>query len=160
MSRGFMLGASALFLIGLGIPVARATPTFVCQEPGGKRLIFISGSDVGLEADKKTLLRIDSNNDLIEDTDGHRIFFVDKDDVRPGSARAGVKIAVFDGDDIRHATGGKVLINYHHPDLCPTRQDNRIYSIEGPPISKQELVAAMYILHPDWFKLTDRKSVV
>jgi len=80
---------------------------------------------------------------------------VDDDDVRPSPS--GLKIAVFDGDNIRHGArvNGKVLINYHHPDLCPTSSANRIYSIEGPELTKQQLVAGLYLLKPDMFKLSD-----
>ena len=48
-------------------------------------------------------------------------------DVRPSSA--GVKIATFDGANIRHGPGGKVIINYHHPDICPDFNTDRILRV-------------------------------
>lgn len=134
-------------------PLAWASGSFLCAEPGGKRLVQIDGNDITLpDNPNKTLLHIDGN-DILKDPHAPAILVVDDDDVR--AKAAGVVIATFDGDDLRHARRGKVLINYQHPNLCPDSQSNRIYSVEGDALSKQQLVAALYLLKPEMFKLSD-----
>ena len=94
---------------------------------------------------------------ILTDTSAPPLFVVDDNDVRHTSA--GVKLANFDGDNIRHGRSveGKVLMNYHHPDLCPTAQANRVYLVTGPQLTKPQLVAVLYALNPDMFKLTDEE---
>src|ERR1700712_610 len=126
---------AALSLLALiGNTLAFASGSFICQEPGGKRLIQIDGKDIS-KPGGKILIYIDGNDLLVGDIHAKATLVVDDDDVRP--APAGVKIANFDGDNIRHggSVNGKVLINYRHPDLCPTSSANRIYSIEGPELT-------------------------
>src|ERR1700712_3049226 len=153
MNRGIkILAALAVFTLIANSKIM-ASGSFICQEPGGKRLIQIDGKNVS-KPGGKILIYIDGNDLLLGDIHAKAFLVVDDDDVRP--APAGVKIANFDGDDIRHGASvhGKVLINYKHPDLCPTSADNRIYSIEGDPLSKQQLVAGLYLLKPEMFKLS------
>ena len=150
----------AVSLIGcLGAVNAAAGYSWICREPGGKRLVRIDNTEIGLESDHKTLLTIDPNN-FILDKGGKRLFIVDDNDVRPGATPGGVRLAIFDGDDIRHGGvgSGKVLINYRHPDLCPTSAGNRIFSIEGPALSKAQLVAGLYLLKPEMFRLTEEET--
>ncbi len=144
------------FFVALVFINAVATAgSFICSEPGGKRLIYISDKEISKESDRgKVLLYIDGNDILTNPTAG-ATFVVDDHDIRHSAA--GLVIARFDGDDIRHGSyaDGKVMINYHHPDLCPNSAADRIYSIEGDPISKQQLVAGLYLLKPEMFKLSD-----
>ena len=140
----------------LGAVSANAESSFLCSEPGGKRLVHILGNEIS-NMDGKTLITIDSSG-FLNDPDGKRVFIVDDHDVRPGAYPGGVKIATLDGDDIRHADGGDVLIHYKHPSLSPTFRDDRTMSIEGPALSKRQLVAALYILKPDMFKLSEAES--
>lgn len=141
----------------MGLNSASAAGSFICQEPGGKRLIQIDGDNVS-KPGGKTLIFIHGNDLLVGDVHAPATLVVDDDDVRP--AVAGVIIANFDGGDIRHgaSSSGKVLINYRHPDLCPTAHDNRIYSIEGDSLTKQQLVAGLYLLKPEMFKLTAQET--
>ena len=134
--------------------VAHAS-SFICREPGGKRLVEIDGNDIS-PVDGKIALRIDGEN--LRDRDDKIVLVVSNDDIR--HSVAGVKLATFDGENIRHgpAAEGKVLMNYHHPDLCPTSQDNRVYSIEGDAINKQQLVAGLYLLKPEMFKLSPEET--
>jgi len=115
----------------IGNTLAFASGSFICQEPGGKRLIQIDGKDIS-KPGGKILIYIDGNDLLVGDIHAKATLVVDDDDVRPSPS--GLKIAVFDGDNIRHGArvNGKVLINYHHPDLCPTSSANRIYPLKGP----------------------------
>ena len=130
-----------------------ASGSFICKEPGGKRLIQIDDKEVS-KPGGKMLVYIDGNDLLLGDIHAAPFLVVDDDDVRPSAA--GVIIAHFDGEDIRHGprSDGKVLINYSHPNLCPTSSANRIYSIEGEPLTKQQLVAGLYLLTPEMFKLS------
>ena len=149
--------ATGLFVIvSLAGQALALTPSFICSEPGGKRLIHILNNEISF-VDKETALTIDSSG-FINDRDGKRLFIIDEHDLRPGSTPGGVKIANFQGGDICHADGDKVIVNYKHPDICPTSADNRIYSIEGDAVSRPELVAGLYLLHPEWFKLSEAEN--
>ena len=156
MKRGIQLLASLTFVLTFGNPIVMASGSFICKEPGGKRLIQIDGKDVS-KPGGKILIYIDGNDLLLGDVHAKAFLVVDDDDVRP--AVAGVRIANFDGGDIRRgaSSSGKVLINYKHPNLCPTSAENRIYSIEGDPLTKQQLVAGLYLLTPEMFKLSDKE---
>ncbi len=149
MNRGIkLLALSLIFITGNSLTMA----SFICKEPGGKRLIEIEGNNVS-KPGGKTLVYIDGN-DLLLDVHAKAFLVVDDDDVRP--AAAGVIIAHFDGPDLRHGphADGKVLINYRNPDIAPSHSANRIYSIEGEALTKQQLVAGLYLLDPDMFKLS------
>jgi hypothetical protein len=156
MGRNFKILAGLSLVLLLGNSIARAAGSFICQEPGGKRLVYINGKEVSKDPAGKMLLYIDGNDILVGDIHANATLVVTDDDIRPSPA--GVRIARFDGDgNLRHGptADGKVLFNYKHPDICPTAQDNRIYSIEGDPLTKQQLVAGLYVLRPEWFKLSD-----
>src|SRR5882757_5786631 len=118
--------AALSLLAVIGNTLAFASGSFICQEPGGKRLIQIDGKDIS-KPGGKILIYIDGNDLLVGDIHAKATLVVDDDDVR--HSVAGVKLAVFDGDDLRHGASvhNKVLINYRHPDLCPTAAANRIY---------------------------------
>jgi hypothetical protein len=153
MLRSLKFGIFLIAVLPSSIALAHS---FICAEPGGKRLVEIDGNLVTLMTDpEKSRIYIDKN-DLLTDPHAEAFLVVDDDDIRPSVA--GVKIARFDGDNIRHGpyTDGKVLINYKDRSLCPDFASDRIYSVEGDvPLSKQELVAGLYLLKPDMFKLTD-----
>lgn len=148
--RRTMNALAVLAAMSIGT-AAQAAYVFVCQEPGGKRLIQVDGNDVG-PVDGKIALTIDSDG-FINSRDGKRLLLVSDDDVRPTDG--GLKLATFDGDDIRHGAGGKVVLNYREKEICPDSSSNRIYSIEGDEkLTKGQLIAAMYLLKPELFKLT------
>jgi hypothetical protein len=131
-----------------------ATPTFVESAPDGKRLLGILDNEID-DPDGKPLLYI-HDQEILTDIHAPATLVVDDHDVRHSAA--GVKLATFDGENIRHADGQKVIINYHHPDICPDSQSNRIYTVNGAQLTNQQLVAALYILKPDLFKLSDQET--
>lgn len=151
MNRWVKFGVTFLFATS----AFAKTPTFICQEPGGKRLIEIDDNQIS-HVDGKTELTIDSDG-FINDRDGKRLLYVSEDDVRHDPR--GVKLATFDGENIRHGPGGAIVLNYHEKEICPDPQSNRIYSIEGEEhLSKAQLVAGMYLLKPELFKLSDAEE--
>lgn len=154
MRLGLKLFCVAL-LMGLLAPSLAHAGSFICQEPGGKRLIQIDDKEVSRPGGKMEIY-IDGEDILVGDIHAKATLVVSDDDIRPSAA--GVIIASFDGDDLRHGRDGKVLFNYSHPDICPTSADNRIYSIEGDPLTKQQLVAGLYLLRPEWFKLSEAEA--
>ena len=156
MARTMKLLAGVSLVLMLGNSIARAGGSFICQEPGGKRLVYINGKEVSRDPNSKMLLYIDGKDILLGDIHAKATLVVSDDDVRP--TPAGVRIGRFDRDgNFTHGptADGKVLFNYKHPNICPTFRDNRIYSIEGDPLTKQQLVAGLYVLKPEWFKLSD-----
>lgn len=64
---------------------------------------------------------------------GKRLLYVDGTDVRPEPG--GIRLAVIDGTDLRRSPGGKILLNYRHPDICPTSSEKRIYYVDGPELT-------------------------
>jgi hypothetical protein len=151
MVRGLRWLAGLSLVVASGT-AASAAPTFVETEPGGKRVLSVGDKEVVVEATGKTAIYIDGD-ELKTDPHGKAVLVVDSDDVRP--AAAGVKIATFDGDDVRHGPGGKVVINYRHPDICPDAHANRIFRVNGPKLTKQQLAAVLLVLKPELLKLTD-----
>ena len=146
------LAVTALFSIATA---AQAGYLFVCQEPGGKRLVQVDGNDIS-PVGGRIALRVGTDG-YIDDRDGKHVLWLDDDDLR--HSPAGVKLATFDGDNLRHGKGGKVVLNYREREICPDGQSNRIYSIEGDQqLTRPQLIAAMYLLKPDLFKLTDTEE--
>lgn len=152
----FFLGVS-LFASFASSALA-ATDTFI-ESAAGKRLVRLESPEldqpyhaVTLEGAGKAVVYV-HENEILKNIHDPAILIADENDVRP--TPAGVKIATFDGDDIRHGRGGKVLINYHHPDLSPDAHSNRVYRVDGPPLTHAQLVAVLYALKPEMFKLTD-----
>ena len=147
----------ALLLTTFTLPLKAASDTFI-ESADGKRLVRLESPEldkpyhaVSVEATGKTVVYV-HGKEILADIHDAAILVVD-DDVRHTSA--GVKIATFDGDNIRHGPGGKVVMNYHHPDLCPDFHADRLYRVNGPELTKTELVAVLYALQPDMFKLSD-----
>lgn len=146
------LFASLSLVLLLGTTAARAfTPTLIESAPGGKRLLSLDEKTVTPTATGKIALYI-QDKDLLANIHDPAVLVVDDHDVR--HTPTGVVLATFDGDDIRHGRNGKVMMNYHHPDLCPDARSNRVYTVNGPELTKQQLVAVLYLLRPEMFKLT------
>lgn len=145
---------SFLVIAGFAVPLLAKSPVFICKEPGGKRLIEIDDNDIN-HVGEKIELRIDDG--YINDRDGNHVLYVEDDAVR--KSPTGVKLATFDGENLRHGKGGDIVLNYHDRDICPDPSANRIYSIEGEgSLSKPQLIAGMYLLKPELFKLTDAEE--
>ncbi len=147
---------AALFLL-LTFGNLTAMASFICKEPGGKRLIEIEGKELSYPGGK-TLIYIDGNDLLLGDIHAKPFLVVDDDDIRPSVA--GVIIAHFDGSEIRRGADaeGEVLMDYRYPNLSPSHSANRIYTVEGEPLSHQQLVAGLYLLQPDLFKLSEHET--
>lgn len=146
-----LLAALSLAVLFGAVATSSASPTFLNAASSGKRLVAITDKDVTPVSTGKIALYIQGNN-LLTDIHAPAVLVVDGADVRPNPA--GLVLATFDGENIRHGRRGKIIINYRHPEICPDPAANRIYIVEGPMLSKQQLVAALYVLQPELFALT------
>ena len=150
-----MLRAASFALAMFAAAVAHAGPTLITSEPDGKTVLHVQDDEIYVSDANKVILRIDGEG-ILKNAADPALLVVDDDDVRPTAA--GLKLATFDGEDIRHGDRGKVVINYHHPDICPNSASNRILRVDGPELTKQQLVAVLYVLKPELFKLTDAEA--
>jgi hypothetical protein len=135
-----LLGTSAVFADGADIR----------KEPGGKRLLFVDGNDIRNEPAGKRRLFID-DNELRTEPGGKVLLYIDGDDIR--NKFGGYRIAMFDGNDIRRSPNSKRLLHIDGDDLRKEPNGKRLYFIDGK-VSKHQLVAVLYILMPELFKLT------
>jgi hypothetical protein len=157
MFRGKLSLLGLGFVLSLGGSLKAATDTFI-ESADGKRLVRLQSPEINTPYHEVSLADSDKplvyvhGKEVLKDIHDEAIFYVDGD-VRHTSS--GVKIATFDGEGIRHADRGKLMINYHHPDLSADANSNRIYRVNGPQLTPTELVAVLYVLKPEMFKLTD-----
>jgi len=100
--------------------------SFICQEPGGKRLVRSTGR-TSVSSARRLRLRIDGED--LRDRDGKRLFCVDDHDVRPEPA--GVKLLTFDDDDLRHGAGGKVVMITNTPTSVLGRGESDLFDRRG-----------------------------
>ncbi len=155
MSREFLWGSSLLVTLFVGASAALAVERQdIRPEPGGKRLLFVDEKDIRLEPGGKRVLYIDDNY-IRTEPGGKALLYVDGDDIRPD--RGDIRLAFIDkyGNFRRNPNSDNVLIHYKHPDLSPTHIDNRIFFVDGPELTRQQLVAVLYYLKPEIFKLSD-----
>jgi hypothetical protein len=144
-----------LLILSLGT-AAYASPTLIDSQPDGKRVLVVTDDEVARNGNDKAVVYIDGNN-ILTDPRGSPVLVVDDDAIR--HSLGGIKLAQFDGEDIRHSDiNGKVVINYHHPDICPDSRSNRIYTVDGPELTKAQLVAVLYVLNPHMFDLTAEET--
>lgn len=160
MGHPLRLLAGVSLLLAGATSVHAATDTFI-ESAAGKRLVRLESPEidkpfhaVSVESTGKTVVYV-HGKEVLKDVHDPAIFIVDGD-VR--ATAAGVKLATFDGHDVRHGKGGKVVINYRHPDLCPDAHANRLYRVNGPELTRAQLVAVLYALDPETFKLTDAEN--
>lgn len=155
MLRGHQLITALALFLSFGAS-ARATPTLINAEPSGKRILQVSDTEITDDATGKTILYL-HDNEILKNIHDPAVLIVDDDAIR--HTLAGIKLAQFDGEDLRHSNvNGKVLFNYHHPDICPDSQSNRMFSVEGPELSRVQLVAVMYALKPEFFTLSAEET--
>lgn len=141
----------SLLLIGLlGVPAVSAQ-TSIREKPSSDRLLFVDGKDIRDKPGGQRLLFIDGN-DIRDKPGGDRLLFIDGNSIRktPG----GVRLLFMDGDTFRRRPGSPILLHAGHPDIRPSASGSRLYFIDGPQLSKQQLVAVLYHLKPDLFKLS------
>jgi hypothetical protein len=135
-------------------PASCAETADVRPEPGGKRLLFIDGDDIRREPGGKRILFIDGDT-LRDAPGGKRLLFIDGDDIRP--APGGIRILFIDGSDLRRRPGGKRLLFIDGDDIRPEPGGKRLLFIDGK-VSKEQLVAALYVLKPELFKLSKEEE--
>ncbi len=133
---------------------AAAEPANVRSEPGGKRLLFIDGNDVRREPAGKRVLYIDGET-LRDEPGGKRLLFIDGDNIRPEPS--GIRLAFLDGKNIRRSPNGKRLLFVDGDNIRPEPNGKRLLFIDGK-VSKQQLIAALYVLKPEIFKLTKEEE--
>lgn len=126
----------------------------VRPDPGGKRLLFIDGDSIRHEPGGKRLLFIDGKN-FRDSPNGKRLLFIDGDNIR--REPNGIRLAFVDGNNIRRTPGGKRLLFIDGDNIRPDPQGERLYFIDGK-VSKTQLIAALYILKPELFKLTEEEE--
>jgi len=131
-----------------------ADPVSIRDEPSGKRLLFIDGKDVRTEPNGKRLLFIDDQS-LRDSPNGKRLMFIDGDNVRPDPH--GIRLAFIDGKNIRRNPNGKRLLFIDDKNIREEPNSKRLFFIDGE-ISKAQLIAALYILKPELFKLTEKEE--
>jgi hypothetical protein len=129
--------------------------TDVRDTPGGKRLLFIDGNDIRTEPGGKRLLFIDDDN-IRDEPGGKRLLFVDGDNVRPDPS--GIRLAFLDGPNIRRNPGSERLLFIDGKNIRPNPNGDRLWFIDGDDLSKQQLVAVLFILKPELFKLSDQEQ--
>ncbi|MCE9608217.1 MAG: hypothetical protein K8U03_25310 [Planctomycetia bacterium] len=119
-------------------------------EPGGKRLLFIDGDDIRSEPGGKRLLFIDDN--VLRDAPGGKaLLYFDDDDVR--NEFGGYRILMVDDYDLRRKPGAKSLLYLDGDDIRDSFGGKRLLFVDGK-VDKKQLLAALYVLMPDLFKLT------
>ncbi len=126
----------------------------VRSEPGGKRLLFIDGDDIRNEPGGKRRLFIDGDT-LRPEPGGKVLLYVDGNDIRPKFG--GIRLAFIDGDEIRRGPGGTRLLFIDGDDIRPEPGGKRLYFIDGK-VTKMQLIAALYLLKPELFKLTAKEE--
>ena len=126
----------------------------VRNEPGGKRLLFIDGDDIRNEPGGKRRLFIDGK-ELRTEPGGKVLLYVDGDDIRPKFG--GIRLAVIDDDSIRRNPTSKRLLFIDGDDIRPEPGGKRLYFIDGK-VTRIQLVAALYLLKPELFKLTAKEE--
>jgi hypothetical protein len=142
---------SLLFVavINSTLPVLAETAN-IRSEPAGKRLLFIDGNDLRPEPGGKRLLFIDGNT-LRDAPNGKRLLYIDGDNIRPEPK--GIRLAFIDGQNIRRSPNGKRLLFIDGSNIRPDPNGKRLLFIDGN-VTKPQLIAALYLLKPEIFKLT------
>ena len=160
--RRVWTGLAAMAMALAGASAARAATPVQVENADGKTVLEMDDPVLGnayqeVDVGGKKVLYVEGQNIL--GPDKTPVLVVDGDDVRPAGV-TDVILARFDGSDLRHgkAADAKVLMNYSHPDLCPTAAANRVYRVNGPALNHAQLIAALYALQPDLFKLTDAET--
>jgi hypothetical protein len=147
-----MVVMTSVFLCGA--VTLQAQEADIRHEPGGKRLLFIDGDDIRNEPGGKRRLFIDGN-ELRTEPGGKVLLYVDGDDIRPKFG--GIRLACIDDDSIRRNPTGKRLLFIDGDDLRPEPGGKRLYFIDGK-VTRIQLIAALYLLMPELFKLTPKEE--
>jgi hypothetical protein len=116
--------------------------------------LFIDGDDIRPAPGGKRMLFIDGDT-LRDAPGGKRLLFIDGDSIRaePG----GVRLAFFDKDSIRRTPTSPRLLFIDGSDIRPEPGGKRLLFIEGKD-SRPQLIAALFVLKPELFKLTPQEE--
>lgn len=123
--------------------------TDIRDEPGGKRLLFVDGNDIRLSPGGPRKLFIDGDA-IRPEPGGKRLLFVDGANVCPEPG--GDRILFLDGNDVRKAPGADRLLLIDGKDIRPAPGGERLFFVDGEPLTKQQLVAVLYLLKPELFQ--------
>lgn len=148
--RAFAAALCVVASLAWTVPASADTAN-IRPDPSGKRLLFIDGNDIRREPGGKRLLFIDGDS-LRDAPGGKRLLFIDGDNVRADFG--GIRLAFIDGSNIRRSPGGKRLLFIDGDNIRPDPQGKRLLFIDGK-VTKAQLIAALFILKPEIFKLTD-----
>jgi hypothetical protein len=150
-----------LLMLGLvfqGFSTEARADSIVVRSAQGKKLVTVDADGLRIRQDDKVVASIDvhssvNDNFSILNAAGKRTLYFQGGFVY-SSADDRLRLATVDGDDIRHGDRGKVVMNYHHPDLSPTAHDNRMFLVEDGELNVAQLVAVLYVIKPDLFALS------
>lgn len=142
------------FVIASAMATAADNTANIRPEPGGKRLLFIDGDSLRPEPGGKRLLFIDGKN-LRDSPNGKRLLFIDGDNIR--HEPNGIRLLFIDGKNIRRTPNGKRLLFIDGSNIRPDPNGERLYFVDGE-VTRTQLIAALYILKPELFKLTEQEE--
>jgi len=122
----------------------------------GKRILFVNGSDVRPDPNGRRLLFIDGDF-LRPDPSGKRLLYVDQDgDVRPDLN--GVRLASWEGKELRKTHGGLRLGLVDDKDFRPEPGYKTYFYMDGPPLTRMQLTAVLYLLKPEFFQISPEEK--
>ncbi|TWT40415.1 hypothetical protein RAS1_41240 [Phycisphaerae bacterium RAS1] len=146
----------------LALPIAcvaiAAAQSEIRNQPGGTRLLCIDADgSIRKEPTGPRVLFLDPDGKSIrKEPTGPLILFFDGDSVRENPN--GPRIAFLDERSVRRTPTSPVLMDYKHPDICPTANDKREFFVDGPDLTKHQLVGVLYLLKPKLFELSKEET--
>ncbi|MEP6672241.1 MAG: hypothetical protein ABJF10_23965 [Chthoniobacter sp.] len=148
-------------LLALGCCLWSAAPlraqTDIRSSFNGKRILFVHDSDVRPDPNGKRVLFIDGDF-LRPDPSGKRLLYVDQDgDIRPDLH--GVRLACWDGTELRRTPGGLRLGLVDDKDFRPEPGFKTYFYMDGPPLTRMQLTAVLYLLKPEFFQISPEEKV-
>lgn len=148
-----------LFVLGccLALAASLRAQTDIRSSFNGKRLLFVHGSDVRPDPNGHRVLFIDGDF-LRPDPNGKRLLYVDQDgDIRPDLH--GVRLACWDGTELRRTPGGLRLGLVDDKDFRPEPGFKTYFYMDGPPLTRMQLTAVLYLLKPEFFQISPEEKV-
>lgn len=132
--------------------------TNIRPDPTGNPLLFVDGNSIRPDPTGNRFLYVDGNS-IRPDPTGQRLLYVDQDGaVRPEPN--GVLLAHWEGNDLRKAgPGGPRLGVLDNKDFRPEPGSKRYFHIDGPALSRMQLTAVIYQLHPEFFTIPAEEKV-
>jgi hypothetical protein len=150
-----LLSVLAICLLAM---VSLHAQTTIRSKFGGTRILFVDGDNIRPDPSGKRLLFID-HDFLRPDPQGKRLLYIDQDgDVRPDLN--GVRIASWDGATLRRGShNGPRLGLLDDQTFRPEPGYKTYFYIDGPPLTRMQLTAVLYVLKPEFFQISaDEKA--